>query len=115
MEADDPLLMEMQAEDLWCEAYNMRTGSRGIFPTFYAVKVTKDNQPKGTKCFSKCRVDMISYYNFVRSSQITPLFIFFPEVKSDWLDTFWVKFMGSVQVPYHKGNDVLCAAMQKVW
>lgn len=39
----------------------------------------------------------------------------FPEVKSDWLDTFWVKFLGSVQVPYHKGNDVLCAAMQKVW
>lgn len=54
MEADDPLLMEMQAEDLWCEAYNMRTGSRGIFPAFYAVKVTKDSQPKGTKYFSKC-------------------------------------------------------------
>ncbi|KAK2838453.1 hypothetical protein Q7C36_013267 [Tachysurus vachellii] len=82
LEADDPLLMEMQAEDLWCEAYNMRTGSRGIFPAFYAVKITKDNQPK--------------------------------EVKSDWLDTFWVKFLGSVQVPYHKGNDVLCAAMQKI-
>ncbi|TSQ92632.1 C-Jun-amino-terminal kinase-interacting protein 1 [Bagarius yarrelli] len=38
----------------------------------------------------------------------------YSEVKSDWLDTFWVKFLGSVQVPYHKGNDVLCAAMQKV-
>lgn len=25
-----------------------------------------------------------------------------------------MKFLGSVQVPYHKGNDVLCAAMQKV-
>lgn len=41
------------------------------------------------------------------------LFVFL-EVKSDWLDSFWVKFLGSVQVPYHKGNDVLCAAMQKV-
>ncbi|XP_062856215.1 C-Jun-amino-terminal kinase-interacting protein 1a [Trichomycterus rosablanca] len=82
LEADDPLLMEMQAEDFWCEAYNMRTGSRGVFPAFYAVKVTKDKEPK--------------------------------EVKSDWLDTFWVKFLGSVQVPYHKGNDVLCAAMQKI-
>uniref|UniRef100_A0AAR2LF47 Mitogen-activated protein kinase 8 interacting protein 1a n=1 Tax=Pygocentrus nattereri TaxID=42514 RepID=A0AAR2LF47_PYGNA len=77
LEADDPLLMEVQAEDLWCEAYNMRTGSRGIFPALYAVKVTKD-------------------------------------VKSDWLDSFWLKFLGSVQVPYHKGNDVLCAAMQKI-
>ncbi|KAL7885369.1 hypothetical protein AOLI_G00056640 [Acnodon oligacanthus] len=82
LEADDPLLMEVQAEDLWCEAYNMRTGSRGIFPALYAVKVTKDVRPK--------------------------------EVKSDWLDSFWLKFLGSVQVPYHKGNDVLCAAMQKI-
>uniref|UniRef100_A0A8C2K4S9 Mitogen-activated protein kinase 8 interacting protein 1a n=1 Tax=Cyprinus carpio TaxID=7962 RepID=A0A8C2K4S9_CYPCA len=82
MEADDPLLVEVQAEDLWCEAYNMRTGSRGIFPAFYAVKVTKDELLK--------------------------------EVKSDWMDKFWVKFLGSVQVPYHKGNDVLCAAMQKI-
>lgn len=62
MEADDPLLMEMQAEDLWCEAYNMRTGSKGIFPAFYAVKVTKDNQPKGIKCFSKRRFKKIYYY-----------------------------------------------------
>ncbi|XP_016375272.1 C-Jun-amino-terminal kinase-interacting protein 1a [Sinocyclocheilus rhinocerous] len=82
MEADDPLLVEVQAEDLWCEAYNMRTGSRGIFPAFYAVKVTKDELVK--------------------------------EVKTDWMDKFWVKFLGSVQVPYHKGNDVLCAAMHKI-
>lgn len=33
---------------------------------------------------------------------------------NDWVDQFRVKFLGSVQVPYHKGNDVLCAAMQKV-
>lgn len=30
------------------------------------------------------------------------------------MDQFRVKFLGSVQVPYHKGNDVLCAAMQKI-
>lgn len=47
MEADDPLLVEVQAEDLWCEGYNMRTGSRGIFPAFYAVKLTKDELVKG--------------------------------------------------------------------
>lgn len=47
LEADDPLLVEVQAEDLWCEGYNMRTGSRGIFPAFYAVKVTKDELVKG--------------------------------------------------------------------
>lgn len=36
-------------------------------------------------------------------------------VKSnEWIDRYRLKFLGSVQVPYHKGNDVLCAAMQKV-
>ncbi|TRY98077.1 hypothetical protein DNTS_023530 [Danionella cerebrum] len=82
LEADDPLLVEVQAEDLWCEAYNMRTGSKGVFPAFYAVKIAKDEMIK--------------------------------EVKGEWKDKFWVKFLGSVQVPYHKGNDVLCAAMHKI-
>ncbi|XP_029952545.1 C-Jun-amino-terminal kinase-interacting protein 1-like [Salarias fasciatus] len=31
-----------------------------------------------------------------------------------WTDQFLVRFLGSVQVPIHTGNDVLCAAMQKV-
>uniref|UniRef100_A0A3B3BC68 Mitogen-activated protein kinase 8 interacting protein 1 n=1 Tax=Oryzias melastigma TaxID=30732 RepID=A0A3B3BC68_ORYME len=36
-------------------------------------------------------------------------------VKSDeWMERYHLKFLGSVQVPYHKGNDVLCAAMQKI-
>ena len=32
----------------------------------------------------------------------------------EWMDRYRLKFLGSVQVPFHKGNDVLCAAMQKV-
>lgn len=39
---DDPLLVELQAEDYWYEAYNMRTGARGIFPAYYAIEVTKE-------------------------------------------------------------------------
>ncbi|KAF7224973.1 C-Jun-amino-terminal kinase-interacting protein 1 [Nothobranchius furzeri] len=31
-----------------------------------------------------------------------------------WAEQFVVRFLGSVQVPVHMGNDVLCAAMQKV-
>nr|XP_040024378.1 C-Jun-amino-terminal kinase-interacting protein 2-like isoform X3 [Gasterosteus aculeatus aculeatus] len=34
--------------------------------------------------------------------------------KDGWTDQFLGKFLGSVQVPIHKGNDMLCAAMQKV-
>ncbi|XP_067358502.1 C-Jun-amino-terminal kinase-interacting protein 1-like isoform X3 [Channa argus] len=81
LETDDPVLILNQSEDLWCQGYNMRTGTTGIFPAFYAVKVAKDiNQVQ----------------------------------KGGWIDQFLVRFLGSVQVPIHKGNDVLCAAMQKV-
>ncbi|XP_037306955.1 C-Jun-amino-terminal kinase-interacting protein 1-like isoform X1 [Pungitius pungitius] len=34
--------------------------------------------------------------------------------KDGWTDQFLGQFLGSVQVPIHKGNDMLCAAMQKV-
>ncbi|NXD20513.1 JIP1 protein, partial [Spelaeornis formosus] len=85
LEVDDPLLVEVQAEDYWYEAYNMRTGDRGIFPAYYAIEVTKD--PDHVTALAK---------------------------STDWVDQFRVKFLGSVQVPYHKGNDVLCAAMQKI-
>uniref|UniRef100_A0A8C4ZN79 Mitogen-activated protein kinase 8 interacting protein 1 n=1 Tax=Gadus morhua TaxID=8049 RepID=A0A8C4ZN79_GADMO len=81
LEVEDPLLVEVQAEDFWYEGYNMRTGSRGIFPSYYAVEVAKEEAE--TK-------------------------------SSEWMDRYRMKFLGSVQVPYHKGNDVLCAAMQKI-
>ncbi|XP_041795704.1 C-Jun-amino-terminal kinase-interacting protein 1a [Chelmon rostratus] len=81
LEADDPVLMLNQSEDLWCQGYNMRTGATGIFPAFYAVRVAKE------------------------ISQVQ---------KDGWIEQFLVRFLGSVQVPMHKGNDVLCAAMQKV-
>lgn len=42
LEVNDPLLVEVQGEDYWYEAYNMRTGARGIFPAFYATEITKD-------------------------------------------------------------------------
>ncbi|XP_053491466.1 C-Jun-amino-terminal kinase-interacting protein 1 isoform X3 [Ictalurus furcatus] len=84
LEVDDPLLVEDQGEDFWYEGYNMRTGARGIFPAYYATEVTKE--PEQIKK--------------VRSA--------------DWLERYSLKFLGSVQVPYHKGNEVLCAAMQKV-
>ncbi|OCT83746.1 hypothetical protein XELAEV_18021885mg [Xenopus laevis] len=84
LKVEDPLLVEIQAEDYWYEAYNMRTGERGIFPAYYAVQVTKEPDP-------------------IAESRAP-----------NWVDQFWLKFLGSVQVPYHKGTDVLCSAMQKI-
>uniref|UniRef100_A0A087YAX2 Mitogen-activated protein kinase 8 interacting protein 1a n=1 Tax=Poecilia formosa TaxID=48698 RepID=A0A087YAX2_POEFO len=84
LETDDPVLMLKQSEDLWCQGYNMRTGATGIFPAFYAVRVPKDGSHD------------IKFRN------------------DGWTEQFVVRFLGSVQVPIHMGNDVLCAAMQKV-
>lgn len=49
---DDPLLVEVQAEDFWYEGYNMRTGTRGIFPAYYAIEVTKEPAPVKKGCTS---------------------------------------------------------------
>jgi mitogen-activated protein kinase 8 interacting protein 1 len=42
LEVDDPVLVEVQAEDYWYEGYNMRTGTCGIFPAYYAIEVAKE-------------------------------------------------------------------------
>ncbi|XP_072322332.1 C-Jun-amino-terminal kinase-interacting protein 1 isoform X2 [Scyliorhinus torazame] len=85
LEVDDPLLVDVQADDYWYHAYNMRTGETGIFPAYYALEVNVEQE------------------HFAAVAE-----------KNDWVDKFHLKFLGSVQVPYHKGNDVLCAAMQKI-
>lgn len=148
LEVDDPLLVEVQAEDYWYEAYNMRTGDRGIFPAYYAIEVTKDPdhitgmvgnvadslltsergkggcQAKNDAAASgsgdlypmlgrelcRCRGTAMA----IRDDPHHVLCLPALAKNSDWVDQFRVKFLGSVQVPYHKGNDVLCAAMQKV-
>uniref|UniRef100_A0A8B9TGT0 Mitogen-activated protein kinase 8 interacting protein 1 n=1 Tax=Anas platyrhynchos TaxID=8839 RepID=A0A8B9TGT0_ANAPL len=148
LEVDDPLLVEVQAEDYWYEAYNMRTGDRGIFPAYYAIEVTKDPdhitgmvgnvadslltsergkggcQAKNDAAASgsgdlypmlgrelcRCRGTAMA----IRDDPHHVLCLPALAKNSDWVDQFRVKFLGSVQVPYHKGNDVLCAAMQKI-
>ncbi|XP_078715280.1 C-Jun-amino-terminal kinase-interacting protein 1-like isoform X2 [Lampetra fluviatilis] len=85
MDVDDPLYVERQADDFWCEGYNMRTGEHGVFPAYYAHAVSQDPED----VYGKSRND-------------------------DWVERFGLHFLGSVEVPYHKGNNVLCAAMQKI-
>ncbi|KAK1888090.1 C-Jun-amino-terminal kinase-interacting protein 1 [Dissostichus eleginoides] len=81
LETDDPVLLLKQSEDLWCQGYNMRTGTTGIFPAFYAVRLPTDT---------------------------------IQAAKDSSIEKFLVRFLGSVQVPIHKGTDMLSSAMQKV-
>ncbi|XP_069692664.1 JNK-interacting protein 1 [Periplaneta americana] len=37
VEIGDPIYVQKEAEDLWCEGVNLRSGRQGIFPSAYAV------------------------------------------------------------------------------
>ncbi|CAL8319789.1 C-Jun-amino-terminal kinase-interacting protein 2 isoform X1 [Gadus morhua] len=85
LDVDDPLYVEEEEDDYWYRGYNMRTGERGIFPAFYAHEVI--GQSKETSGVKR---------------------------NPAWIETFNVQFLGSVEVPHHQGNGILCAAMQKI-
>ncbi|KAH1185482.1 C-Jun-amino-terminal kinase-interacting protein 2 isoform X2 [Mauremys mutica] len=85
LDVDDPVLVELEEDDYWYRGYNMRTGERGIFPAFYAHEV-------------------VSQAKEVIGLKRNP----------SWVERFNVQFLGSVEVPYHQGNGILCAAMQKI-
>ncbi|XP_066038687.1 C-Jun-amino-terminal kinase-interacting protein 2 isoform X1 [Chamaea fasciata] len=85
LDVDDPILVELEEDDYWYRGYNMRTGERGIFPAFYAHEVVG----QARDCIGLKR-------------------------NPCWLERFTVQFLGSVEVPYHQGNGILCAAMQKI-
>lgn len=102
------MLMVVQSEDLWCQGYNMRTGTIGIFPAFYVVKVAKETNQGASPGVDR------RYCVRVVDSLSSTLTLNVPVPKDGWSEQFLVRFLGSVLVPIHKGNDVLCAAMQKV-
>lgn len=85
LDVDDPLFVEEEEDDYWYRGYNMRTGERGIFPAFYATEVVGQSKE-------------------LLGMKRNPA----------WMETFSVQFLGSVEVPYHQGNGILCAAMQKI-
>ncbi|XP_075600594.1 C-Jun-amino-terminal kinase-interacting protein 2 isoform X2 [Balearica regulorum gibbericeps] len=85
LDVDDPILVELEEDDYWYRGYNMRTGERGIFPAFYAHEVV--GQARDTIGLKR---------------------------NPCWVERFNVQFLGSVEVPYHQGNGILCAAMQKI-
>ncbi|XP_074489357.1 C-Jun-amino-terminal kinase-interacting protein 2 isoform X2 [Sebastes fasciatus] len=85
LDVDDPLYVEEEEDDYWYRGYNMRTGERGIFPAFYAHEVIGQSKE-------------------LLGMKRNPA----------WIETYGVQFLGSVEVPYHQGNGILCAAMQKI-
>ena len=76
----DPVYVQQEAEDSWCEGINLRTRLRGIFPSAYVVDVDYDFDPDGR------RVNKERYV---------------------------LDFLGSIETVAHKGEQVLCAAVER--
>lgn len=115
LDVDDPVLVEAEEDDFWFRGFNMRTGERGVFPAFYAHAVpgpAKDllgKIPPSRESLPP-QTSPISPSDHVTSSPNPPG----SKRSPCWVDRFDVQFLGSVEVPCHQGNGILCAAMQKV-
>lgn len=113
---DDPLYVEEEEDDYWYRGYNMRTGERGIFPAFYAHEVIGQSKELLGKCKNTAAYFFLLFYSkhTERSHFLCILHSVGMKRNPAWIETFSVQFLGSVEVPYHQGNGILCAAMQKV-
>ncbi|EDO40713.1 predicted protein, partial [Nematostella vectensis] len=85
LDEGDPMMVYQTCEDLWCEGTNLRTGQCGVFPSRYVARM-----------FGLGKVLLGS--KTLEYSGKRPNF----------------KFLGSVEVKYYKGNDVLCTAMKEI-
>jgi mitogen-activated protein kinase 8 interacting protein 1 len=45
----DPVYVQHEADDCWCDGINLRTQRRGIFPAAYVVDVDYDFDPDGRR------------------------------------------------------------------
>ncbi|XP_060020588.1 C-Jun-amino-terminal kinase-interacting protein 2 isoform X5 [Lagenorhynchus albirostris] len=112
LDVDDPVLVEAEEDDFWFRGFNMRTGERGVFPAFYAHAVpgpAKDllgeaPSPRG----------VLSSQALSGSPDLGPCDLPGSKRGPCWVERFDVQFLGSVEVPCHQGNGILCAAMQKI-
>eukprot|EP00057_Strongylocentrotus_purpuratus_P025568 XP_011680042.1 PREDICTED: C-Jun-amino-terminal kinase-interacting protein 1 [Strongylocentrotus purpuratus] len=85
LDKDDAVYVEVKGDDLWYEGINLRTGDEGCFPSRYVRDYTLE----------------------VDGEPGAP-------IKRVHISRFRLQFLGSVETPFHRGNEVLCRAMQKV-
>jgi len=81
----DPVYVQKEAEDLWCEGANLRTGDEGIFPLAHVVDVD------------------YSDFDPVTGGQ-----------RDDKKERYLLDYLGSVETSLYKGNIVLCQAIRKI-
>ncbi|KAJ8031972.1 C-Jun-amino-terminal kinase-interacting protein 1 [Holothuria leucospilota] len=85
LDVSDPIYVEREGADGWCEGINLRTGDEGCYPERYARIYSKETETEPGQKAQKFH-----------------------------LNRFRLLFLGSVETPLHKGNEVLCRAISKV-
>ncbi|XP_071849113.1 C-Jun-amino-terminal kinase-interacting protein 1-like isoform X2 [Apostichopus japonicus] len=85
LDVNDPIYVERTGSDGWCEGINLRTGEDGCYPERYARIYSKETETEPGQ-----------------------------KAQEYHLNRFKLAFLGSVETPLHKGNEVLCRAISKV-
>lgn len=105
LEIGDAIHVFQEYDDQWCEGVNLRTGTRGIFPTSLATDVeysefTFESSNLNTSLFGQRRQS---------NDQHLPLVNF--RIKRE---RYLLDFLGSIEVSEPKGEEVLNEAISRV-
>ncbi|KAF4526643.1 hypothetical protein B566_EDAN015277 [Ephemera danica] len=90
VEIGDPVYVQRECDDLWCEGVNMRTGRQGAFPSAYAVD--------------------LEYREFDPEAASGDVAV----ETGGRRDRFLLDYLGSVESLHYKGNAVLCQAVRRI-
>ncbi|PIK42734.1 putative C-Jun-amino-terminal kinase-interacting protein 1 [Apostichopus japonicus] len=85
LDVNDPIYVERTDRGWMCEGINLRTGEDGCYPERYARIYSKETETEPGQ-----------------------------KAQEYHLNRFKLAFLGSVETPLHKGNEVLCRAISKV-
>ncbi|KFD51834.1 hypothetical protein M514_07361 [Trichuris suis] len=92
LEVGDPIFVQYEAEDNWCRGVNLRTCQVGIFPSVHIFEVDLDDELLSTSSLG-------TFANLCLNVSERA--------------TFFLTYLGSVEVAHHKGNEVVVQAINK--
>ncbi|XP_065351025.1 JNK-interacting protein 1 [Cloeon dipterum] len=90
IEIGDPIYVQRECDDLWCEGVNMRTRRQGSFPSAYAVDLEyREFDPETAAGEEEAPV-------------------------AERRERFLLDYLGSIECLQPKGNAVLCQAVKRI-
>ncbi|KRZ03654.1 JNK-interacting protein 1 [Trichinella zimbabwensis] len=94
LEVGDPVFIQHEYEDHWCKGVNLRTFQVGIFPSVHVFEMDLDEQLSTAQNYNHSSMGLM--------------------MKHTERASFFLTFLGSIEVAHHKGNDVVVQAINKI-